>query len=274
MRKSLFLCSLLLLTSCAALKNLLSGAFTKPTLTFKRADLANVSLSGATVNLIYELHNPNSIGISLASVDYLFKVEGHQVAAGKPPNGFKVAANGTSQVVFPAQVKFADLGSVLQVFLKKSAANYEASGHVGVDTPIGVLSFPLEKKGTFPVPKVPAVVFGSPKVTQLSLSGATFSIPLAVTNHNPFPLPVGEVAGNLKIGGVSVGQITSGGLGSLTSNQTRTVSLPVSVNFASAGMGLFNVLKGGSHPVQFSGGLQSGGAEVPVSTSQVLKILN
>lgn len=272
MRKTLLLASLLLFTSCAALKNLLSGAFTKPTLTFKRADVTNVSLGGATVDLIYEIHNPNGIGISLANVDYTFKVEGHPVVAGKPPNGFKVAANGTSQVTFPAQVQFADLGAVLETFLNKSAANYEAAGHVGVDTPIGVLTFPLDKKGTFPVPKVPAVAFRSPKVTHLSVSGASLEIPLTVTNHNPFALPVGEVAGDLKIGGVSVGQIRSGGLGSLTSNQTRTVTLPVKVSFTSATLGLLSALQSGSQPVQFTGGLQSGSANVPVGVSQLLAI--
>lgn len=274
MRKTLLLGTLLLLTSCAALKNLLSGAFTKPTLDFKRAEVTDVSLGGATVNLVYEVKNPNGIGLSLASVDYLFKVEGHQVAAGKPPNGLDIPANGTAQVVFPAQVRFADLGAVLQTFLTKNAARYEASGHLGVKTPIGVITFPLSKKGQFPVPQIPAVAFKSPRVTDLSFSGATLEIPLMVTNHNRFALPVAGLAGELKIGGVPVGGISTGSLGSLASNQTREVTLPVKVSFTSATRGLVSALRGGSQKVQFDGGLQSGGAKVPIGVSQLLSIVH
>lgn len=274
MRKTLLFSTLLLLVGCAGLRDLLNGAFKKPTLDFKRAEVTDVSLAGATVNLVYEVHNPNGIGLSLASVDYLFKVEGHQVVAGKPPNGLTIPANGTAKMVFPAQVRFADLGAVLSTFLTKNAARYEASGHLGVKTPIGVLTFPLSKKGQFPVPQIPAVAFKSPRVTDLSLSGATLEIPLMVTNHNGFPLPVSGLTGKIAIGGVPVGGVSTGALGSLASNQTREVTLPLKVNFTSATRSLVTALRGGSQKVTFDGGLQSGGAQVPVGVSQLLSIVH
>lgn len=263
-----------LLASCATLQNLAAGAFTKPTLDFKSATVSDMSLSGATVNLVYTVHNPNGVGLSLASVDYDFQVEGKQVAAGKPPAGLSIPANGSADVTFPAQVKFVDLADVLQTFLTKDVAHYKAAGHLGVDTPIGVVSFPLSKEGQFPVPKVPSVSVQAPHLTDLSFTQATLQIPLTVTNKNGFALPVGGVAGHLIIAGVPVGDISTGGLGSLDSGSTKQVSLPLTVHFTSAAFGLLQALRGGEANVQLQGSLESGGAKVPVSFSKLLSVVH
>lgn len=273
MRRLWIASALFLLAGCAALQNLAQSAFTKPTLDFKSATVSDVSLSGATVDLVYTVHNPNSVGLSLADVDYTFLVEGKQVLAGKPPHGLTLPANGSAEVTFPAQVKFADLGSVLQTFLTKDIAHYRAEGHLGIDTPIGVVTLPLSKEGQFPVPKVPAVAFQAPRVTDLSWNGATLQIPLTVTNKNGFALPVGAIAGKLKIAGTQVGEISTGGLGALEPNASRQVTLPLTVHFTSAAIGLVQALRGGEANVQFTGSLESGGAEVPVTKSQLLSIL-
>lgn len=273
MRRLWIASALFLLAGCAALQNFAQSAFTAPTLDFKSADVTDVSLSGATVNLVYTVHNPNSVGLSLADVDYSFLVEGKQVAAGRPPHGLHLPANGSADVTFPAQVKFADLGAVLETFLTKDVAHYRAEGHLGVDTPIGVVTLPLSKEGQFPVPKVPAVAFQAPHVTDLSWNGATLQIPLTVTNRNGFALPVGGISGNLKIAGVPVGEITTGGLGALEPNARREVTLPLTVHFTSAAVGLVQALRGGEANIQFSGSLQSGAARIPVQKAQLLSIL-
>ena len=83
MKRTLFLLlslSLVTLTGCATLKKL----FKKPTVVFKTARLSSASLSDATVDVVYEVRNPNTFGLSLAKVDYAFFVEGKQVVAGSP----------------------------------------------------------------------------------------------------------------------------------------------------------------------------------------------
>ena len=91
-------------------------------------------------------------------------------------------------------MKFADLGQALSVFLDKDVAHYQAAGHLGIDTPIGVVSLPVSKSGTFQVPKVPQLAFGSPVVEDVSFSGATVRLPLTVTNRGPLPIPIGGLA--------------------------------------------------------------------------------
>lgn len=261
--------SLATLTGCAALQSLLKGAFQQPRLTFKTAKLADASLSDATVDLVYEVENPNSFGLSLASVDYAFFVEGKQVVAGKPRNGLALKANGKSELVFPANVKFADIVPVVTTFLNKDVASFKAQGSLGIKTPVGVISLPLQKEGTFPVPKIPSIKIESPRITNLSLSGATVEFPLSVTNRNGFPLPVGGIVGALKVAGADVGTLSTGNLGMLDPSGTKQLTLPLRIDFLKAAQAA-SALRGGNAQVKFDGKLTSDAQTVPVDFNQLL----
>ena len=107
------------------------------------------------------------------------------MVAGKPPNGLQIPARGKGDLVFPANVQFADVAPVLQTFLQKDYAQYRAEGRVGVQTPIGVLSFPIVHEDQFEVPKMPTVQFGAPRITNLSFTGATLDIPCRSPTGTP-----------------------------------------------------------------------------------------
>jgi LEA14-like dessication related protein len=260
------------LSGCAALQQLLRGAFQRPRLTFKTARLAQASLADATVDLVYELENPNPIGLSLASVDYAFFVEDKQVVAGSPARGLQLKANGRSELVFPANVRFADIVPVVATFLTKDAARYKAQGSIGFNTPLGVLSFPLQTEGTFPVPKPPQIQFESPRITNISLAGATVEFPLVVTNRNPFPLPVADIRGALRVGGANVGQLGTGNMGLLEAGATKQLALPLNINFAGA-LQAASAISSGRGQVAFNAQLVSNGQSVPVDVNQVVNFL-
>ena len=274
MKKRAFLVFLTLsvftLSGCAALQSLLNGAFKKPTLRFKTARLANASLSDATVDLVYELDNPNSLGLKLASVDYAFFVEGKQVVAGKPKSGVNLKSNGKSELVFPANVKFADIAPVVTTFLNKDVAAFKAQGSLGVQTPIGIIKLPLEKEGTFAVPKIPQVQFQAPRITNVTLSGATVEFPLSITNRNGFPLPVSGITGALKVAGASVGNLNTGNLGMLDASGTKQITLPLTINFASAASAAMALRSGGNAQVSMTGNLTSDAQSVPLNLSQLV----
>jgi LEA14-like dessication related protein len=260
---------LLTLAGCANLNKLLAGAFQRPRLAFKRADVGAVSLSGATVNLVYDVENPNPVGLNLAQVSYAFFVEGKQVVAGTPPNGLRLKASGPSELVFPASVKFADVVPVVTTFLTKDAAAYKAQGSLGIQTPIGVLSFPLEHEGTFPVPKLPQVTLAPPRIKSLGLSGATVEFPLTITNRNGFPLPINGLTGALNIAGANVGTLSTGDLGSFAAGAEKKVTLPLQINFARAASAAAALRSGSAAQVGFSGQVLSGaGAGIPLSFTQ------
>lgn len=259
--------------SCAVLSQLLKGAFQQPGFGFKRLGLDNVDLGGLTLDTVWQLDNPNPVGISLADVDYALFVEDKQVVAGAPPLGLTVAPKGSTELHFPAGIKFQELAQVVEVFLTKDTATYRAEGHLGVKTPVGVLRLPLGTSGNFEVPKLPQLAFGNPRVTNLSLSGATIEFPLTVTNRNGFPLPVGNVTGALNIAGSNVGSLSTGNLGDLTAKGTRQVTLPLSISFMSAAGAVVNAVRGGNAAVRLDANVQSGQMTLPLNHQQVVSFV-
>lgn len=253
------------LSGCA----LLRSAFKKPTFNFRNVTLADIALSGITLNTHWNLDNPNPIGLSLAEVDYALFIEGKQVVAGKPPQGLQIPAKGGTELVFPANFKFADIAPVVQTFLNQDVANYRAEGTIGVQTPIGVLRFPLSHQGQFEVPKIPAVQLASPRIANLSLTGATLEFPLTVTNRNSFELPIQGLSGALSIGGANVGTVSTGDLGALPGRGTRQLTIPLNINFASA-RSAATAIASGSGFVGFQGQVHSGGTALPISLGQNL----
>lgn len=264
---------LLLLTGCAALTDVIQAAFTRPSLTFKSARLADLSLEGLTLDTVWQLDNPNAIGLSVARADYLLTVEGKQVVAGKPPDGLQIPASGSTELTFPASIKLADIFPLAADLASKEHAAYRVSGTVGVETPLGILDFPLAYQGRFEVPKIPKVELQSPRITRLSFQGTTVEFPIAITNHNSFPLPLQGLTGSLKVAGQSVGGVSTGDLGQLDGKGTRVVKIPIEFDLWNAAAAVAAAVQGGSAPVSLDAKLTSGSSTVPIDVTKVLQFL-
>lgn len=270
MKRALLVAACLcVLSGCAYLQQFLQAAFREPTFTFKNMVLNDVSLGGLNLDTVWDLNNPNNVGISLAAVDYALFIENKQVVAGHPENGLQLAANGSSELHFPANIKFQDVVGVVETFLTKDLASWRAEGSIGVQTPIGVLKFPMAKEGQFEVPKLPAIVFGNPRVTNISLSGATVEFPLTVTNKNTYALPL-AVTGNLAVAGSNVGTISTGNLGAMEGKGAKQLSVPLTINFLSAGAAVVNAVRGGNAQVAFNAQVQSGTQTLPLRVDQLV----
>jgi LEA14-like dessication related protein len=265
-----FLAASVLLSGCALLSELLTEVFQKPSFRFKNVALHNASLAGINLDTVWQLDNPNTVGISLAAIDYALFIDNKQVVAGAPQKGLQIPAKGSTDLTFPAEIKFLEIVPALEALLTKDTATWKVEGSIGLQTPIGILSFPLAMQDVFETPKLPQVQFADPKVTNISLQGATVSFPLSVTNRSSFPLGINEVVGTLSIAGSPVGTLSTGTLGQLEGKGTRQVSLPLTINFFSAGSAAVNAIKGGNANLKFDAQVQSGGAQVPLKLDQLV----
>lgn len=255
------------------LEALRSSVFQEPSLSFRTASLTDISLAGLTLDTIWSLHNPNSIGVSLTSVDYALSIEGKRVVSGAPATGLNIGPAGTSELHFPAAIRFADLAAVVETFLTKDTASYRVEGRLGVDTPIGVVQLPLSYESAFEVPKLPQVAFGNPRVTNLNLTGATIEFPLQVTNRNTYSLPVNGLSGTISIGGSPVGTLSTGDLGAMGGKATRSVALPLTIHLLSAASAVMTAVQGGNAQVSFNARVQSGRAALPLTVRQGVDFL-
>lgn len=264
------------LSGCAYLRQFLNAAgpaFNQPSFNFRTMVLQDISLGGLNLDTVWDLANPNPVGISLASVDYALFIENKQVVAGAPKNGLQIAAQGSTELHFPANIQFADVAAVVETFLTKDMASWRAEGGLGVQTPIGVIRFPIAREGQFEVPKLPAVVFGNPRVTNISFQGATVEFPLTVTNKNTYALPIAGVTGNLAIAGSNVGSLSTGNLGAMEGKGAKQVALPLTINFLSAAGAVVNAVRGGNAQVSFNAQVQSGTQAVPLKIDQLVNFI-
>ena len=239
------------------------GGFKKPDVAYKSASLSDVSLSGATLNVVTRVDNPNPVPLALAEVDYRLSIDGHPVATGRPPDGLEIHANGATDVTLPASFKFTDLGQAVATVLQKGSAGYKAEGTVGVKTPIGLVTVPLSHEGTFTLPAMPGIALGTPRLTSVSIDHATVELPMTLTGRGSLPVPLQALEAAVTIGGARIGEVSAKDLGTLEPGASRSVTLPLTVPFSGAVEAAQAMLKGGTVPIALDGQLQSGPAPVP-----------
>ena len=215
--------------SACAWVQMAEGAFKKPDVAYKSASLTDVSLSGATLNVVARVDNPNPVGLALADADYRLSIDGHPVAAGKPPEGLEIPANGNADVTLPASFKFADLGQAVATVLSKGSAGYKAEGSLGLKTPVGVVRVPLSHEGTFTLPAMPGIALGTPRVTSVAIDHATVELPVTLTAKGSLPVPLQALEAAVTIGGARIGEVSAKDLGTLEPGASRSVTLPLTV---------------------------------------------
>src|SRR3954465_10797518 len=94
--------SIVVLCGCSWLRQMAASGFQKPSLAFKDASLSDVTLGGATVNLVLPVTNPNDAARSLPETDYKPSPDGKQAVGGKPAAGIRIPAKGSSDITLPA----------------------------------------------------------------------------------------------------------------------------------------------------------------------------
>lgn len=250
---------------------LLQAAFQKPTLTFVRGSARDLSLEGATLDLVFRVDNPNGVALDLARVDYKLEVDGKAIVAGAPPTGVQIAARGSSELTLPATVRFAELADGIVAALSKPESTYRASGTVGVSTPIGVVELPLSAEGRFALPKLPRVTLGTPRIAAFNpLGNARIVVPLSVHNDNGFALPLGGVKGDVRLAGVAVGRADVGGGEALAASSSRAIEVALEVGVLSAGAAVVQALTQGKGEVAIDGQASIGGLSLPLTIRETV----
>ena len=257
-------------SGCTTLRALF-GDVTKPEFTFKRLKLEGMSFESVTLGLVYEIDNPYEIPIELAHVDYQLAVAGKRLFSGSPNEGVKIPAGRKKEITFPAQVRFAELGSAVQTIFTKSKLDYRASGNVGLATPVGQLRFPISKSGTFDRPDLPAIRIADVKAPRLTGTSAELRVLLDVTNTNPFPMPLEQVQYGLKLAGSQVGTGSVRGA-DVAPGKTRRLELPLKVGLLDAGRSVTRFIAGDATDVEVTGKLDFGSLTGPFEVAKRLSL--
>lgn len=259
------------LGGCAQLGSLLLVKEKRPSLSFVRATVRELSLDRLTLDAVFRLDNPHAVAIDLAKVSYLLEVDGRPLLAGAPPQGLQIAAGGSSDLTFPVTVKFADLAEGLAQALARKVLHWKASGEVGVNTPLGVVGLPLSAEGDLDLPELPRFTLETPVVESLSIVGARLVFPVRLENPNRFPLSAPSLRADVSISGVDVGIARTSSEVPLEGRGGQTLRLGLELSFLEVGAGVARSLSNGEAQLKVDGTLEIGGATVPLTLEKLTK---
>ncbi|MGD8910302.1 MAG: LEA type 2 family protein [Chromatiales bacterium] len=253
------LVQLLLLSGCATLEQVgqaLEGQ--RPTAKVAGLKLTGLDMNGVDLTFDVQVDNPNPVGISLAGFDYDLKLLGSSFLQGNQTMGMKLSANGSSQVQVPVRLGFQQLLNSYRQLKGAEQVGYQLDLGMGFEVPLlGEVRVPVSHQGEFPIPEMPAVSLRSLDVQQLTLSGARLLLELEVDNPNSFSLLLNKLNYHLKLNGYDVG-------GGLVDKQVKVqqegqgrLSLPLNLDFAQAGRGLYSALLGSGIRYDLSGSMEA-----------------
>ncbi|MCU7809991.1 MAG: LEA type 2 family protein [Candidatus Thiodiazotropha sp. (ex Notomyrtea botanica)] len=247
------------LSGCATLEQVgqvLEGQ--KPTAQVNGVRLTGLDFEGMDLAFDVQVDNPNPVGISLAGLDYDLSLLGSRFLKGDQPMGMKLAANGNSSVEVPMRLGFQQLLSTYQQLKGADSAGYQLDLGMGFDVPVlGRVRVPVSYQGEFPVPEMPDVKVRSLDVQQLSMSGATLMMQLEVDNPNAFSLLLNQLNYDVKLNGYNVGSGLMDRAVNLQQGSPGVINLPLSLDFAQAGMGLYKALLGSGIRYDLNGSMEA-----------------
>lgn len=249
------LAQMFLLAGCATMEQVsqaLEGQ--KPSAVVQGLRLTGLDRDGVDLTFDVQVDNPNPVGISLAGLDYDLKLLGSSFLTGEQPGGMKLAARGSSQVQVPVRLGFQQLLDTYRQLKGAKEVAYELDLGMGFEVPLlGQVRVPVNYRGEVPIPEMPSVSLRSLDVQQLTLSGASLLMQLEVDNPNRFSLLLDKLNYQLKLNGYDVGGGVVDKAVEVGQDGRGVISLPLSLDFAKAGMGLYSALMGKGISYDLSG---------------------
>jgi LEA14-like dessication related protein len=140
---------------------------------------------------------------------------------------------------------------------------------LGFDAPGGTFTVPIEKSGTFPVPRPPEVQLTGATVGAVDLTGASINVNLSLRNPNSYQLPSSSLDYAISLDGR---QLTTGTAapGPLPAGAESPVNLALHVDFLRAGFAVANALQSSNAELSLDGTLDLAGRKIPLHLRQPL----
>jgi len=240
-------CSLavsLLVLSCAGLQT--KDLVKKPEIAVQDVRFSEVTFESIGMMLNLAVKNPNVFGVRVAGYDYDLKVAGNHFLKGEQPLTTSIPAGGNAAVDVPVTMNLADIYKTFSSLAGADDAPYRIDAGVVCELPIlGKIRIPVSKEGTFPLLKVPGISVKGIQIRQLGPAGAELVVSGAISNPNSFGFNLQSIRYALEVASSpwASGLRTEGV--AVAPKGTSGFSLPISVNYAEIGMGVYNMLTSG-----------------------------
>ncbi len=117
-----------------------------PKVKLQELKLKNLGFTGADLQLVLRIDNPNGFDVNLNRFKYDFRVAGQKWVQGQIKNPTSVPQKGKATLSVPIALNFLEIGkSALNLINNGNKLNYRLSGGAEVGSPLPILqSFPLD----------------------------------------------------------------------------------------------------------------------------------
>ena len=139
------------MVGCATLGRL---SFQEPDIQLKEVDITGLGLSGGTLNLIFDVYNPNNYRIRSTRMELGLDLEAAHFGDAVLEKPLDLSPENHSQVAVPVRFEWAGAGAGARALLSRQAIRYGLTGAVLLDTPLGDRRLALHGSGDVPLKKL------------------------------------------------------------------------------------------------------------------------
>ena len=151
--------ALVLLSSCASLGR---PTFERPDVELQQITLVDLTTSGATLELLLAIANPNVFTIHGRSLEVTVDLEGTRFGDVTMEEPFRLAGRDTTEVTVPVRFTWAGVGAAARSIITTGEVAYALEGAVDLETPYGNGRVPYRQSGSIPlVDAISSVLLGA-----------------------------------------------------------------------------------------------------------------
>jgi len=217
-------------------------AFERPEVRAVRPRITDIDFQGVNMAFDVDVHNPYPIPIKASRFRYGLDIENSRFLDSETESSLDLPAAQVGTAVLPVRLSYKDLWGTFKNLSGASEANYRLHGALIYNAFGRSLELPLSHNGTFPILRPPAFSDIKIDTTALSLSGTKIGINAAMSNPNVFPLDIRDLGYKLRLGDLTIGNLTATTSDVLKAGEAGRVSLSGEISSASA---IMNLIKSG-----------------------------
>jgi len=234
------------------------GGFRPPDLAVQKINITNASLTEMELVMNMQVDNHYPIGIHLPAFDYNFLINNHVFLKGENAINQSISASSTNQVQVPIRIHFQDLYQSMSALVNEDQASYQLMGNLFISVPVlGQLKIPFDKKGQFPLLKMPKLSVKGLRLQSLNFASAKLSLDIEMDNPNAFLMLLKNLSYSLSIDGLKWADGTLQKDITFEKQGKSNLSIPISLNFFEMGQTVYNLIsKKSQFPYEFDTQIQ------------------
>jgi LEA14-like dessication related protein len=125
----------------------------EPEVKLQRLNVIGVDTKGADLELFLNVNNPNSFSVAMTGYSYDLQVMALPVAKGGSRNKVEFRGKTDTDIRLPVRVEYGTLWEILKRRPDPDKVPYHLQAGFELDTPVGEMLVPLDRKETFSIPK-------------------------------------------------------------------------------------------------------------------------